>query len=119
MKRTERIEVWQDEDQVAQPQYSWIASVWSFSAHHDDAREETCLVYGVSALDAIECAIREARRRKLRWGISDRYAEYTDMTGQPALWALAFIEEGIRQRGVFIARHLREIEREEDVAESA
>jgi hypothetical protein len=115
MKRTERIDVWQDECLDGLP-YSWVVSIYEVGTEPGDVREVKCLMYGVSALDAIKFAIGEARRRKLRWGISDRWAEYTDMTGQPPAWALAYIEEGVRQRGAFIARHLREIEREEDAS---
>jgi hypothetical protein len=106
------VEVWQDEGQMAQPRYSWVVSICS-KRQQDDVREETCVAHGLSALDAIKCAIREASRRNLLWGILDRWSEYADMTGQPPLWALAHIEDGIRQRGAFIARHLREIEKED------
>jgi hypothetical protein len=112
----QRIEVWQDETtgDGSQPLYVWCVSV----VDGDAGREVECL-YAGPAIEAIRLAIREARRRKLPWGVSDRFSHYTDFTGLPlrlASWALSHIELESLQRGVFVLAHLREIEREEEDA---
>jgi hypothetical protein len=112
----QRIEVWQDETtgDGARPLYMWVVSL----VDPDEGCEIKCL-YDGPAVEAIRLAIREARRRKLPWGVSDRFSHYTDFTGLPlsrASWAVSFIELESRQRGVFIEKHLREIEREEEEA---
>jgi hypothetical protein len=113
----QRIEVWQDETtgDGSQPLYVWCVSVVAL----DGGGEIECL-YAGPAIEAIRFAIRESRRRKLPWGVSDRFSHYTDFTGLPlsrASWAVSFIELESRQRGVFVLAHLREIEREEEEEE--
>jgi hypothetical protein len=109
-----RIEVWQDETtgDGSQPLYVWCVSITDKAAN----REVECL-YAGPAIEAIRLAIREARKRKLPWGVSDRFSHYTDFTRLPlrlASWALSHIDLEARQRGVFVLKHLREIEREEE-----
>jgi hypothetical protein len=109
---TQRIEVWQDETtgDGSQPLYVWCVSVVA----PDGGGEIECL-YAGPAVEAIRLAIREARRYKLRWGVTDRLGNYTDFTGLPhsrALWALSHVEIEARRRGVFRLCHLREIEEE-------
>jgi hypothetical protein len=110
----ERIEVWQDETtgDGSQPLYVWLVSV----VDHDAGREVECL-YDGPAIEAVRRAIRESRKRKLPWGVSDRFSHYTEFTGLPlsrASWAVSFIELESRQRGVFVLKHLLKIERKEE-----
>jgi hypothetical protein len=108
----ERIEVWQDETEVDGLMYVWCVSV----VDPDEGREVQCL-YDGPALGAVRFAIGEAAKRRLPWGIRDRFGHYIDFTGldlSMASLVLVVIEIASRQRGGFVEKHLREIEREEE-----
>jgi hypothetical protein len=109
----QRVEVWQEEDYA---DYTWCVSIYG-RGPQGDSYEEACLLSEATAMQAVRFAIREARRRKLPWGVSDRFSHYTDFTRLPlrlASWAVSFIELEARQRHTFIEKHLLKIEREEE-----